>query len=211
MDRQSGYQGVISGEGFGSLNHANAPFLKNTQFQSFIFHWIHRNRMWHSVTTEANEMGSIKKQEQDPLAAYRDRIIYPILITGAICLAPLFINSFIEKRFGGGLATLIVAVLFVVDAIALRAGKRPPVPYALLLLPMALAMGVSLVTQGFYGALWAYPVAIACFFVLSQRIANLSAVLLLVSGGVLVYRFVDLGMALRFTRRIQPVVATLDC
>jgi diguanylate cyclase (GGDEF)-like protein len=167
--------------------------------------------MWRSGTTEANGMGSIKKQEQDPLAAYRDRIIYPILIIGAICLAPLFINSFIEKRFGGGLATLIVAVLFVVDAIALRAGKRPPVPYALLLLPMALAMGVSLVTQGFYGALWAYPVAIACFFVLSQRIANLSAVLLLVSGGVLVYRFVDLGMALRFTVSFGMTIGIANC
>ncbi|MBK4739241.1 GGDEF domain-containing protein [Noviherbaspirillum pedocola] len=156
-------------------------------------------------------MGSIKKQEQDHLAAYRDRIIYPILIIGAICLAPLFLNSFIEKRFGGGFATLIVAVSFVVDALALRAGKRPPVPYPFLVLPMALAMGVSLATQGFYGALWAYPVAIACFFVLSQRMANLAAALLLVSGAVMVYRFVELGMALRFTASFGMTIGIANC
>lgn len=149
--------------------------------------------------------------KSDPLAPYRERIIYPILIIAAICLTPLFINSFIEKRYGGALATLVVVLSFIIDAVAIRKGKRPPIPFAFLLLPTAVAMGVSLAVQGFYGALWAYPAAMACYFVLSWRMANICGVVLLFGGTAMVYRYVGVGMAMRFFASFALTAAVANC
>ena len=151
------------------------------------------------------------EHETDPLAPFRDRIIYPILIVAAVCLTPLFINSFIEKRYGGAIATLLVVLSYAVDAVAIRMGKRPPIPYTLLLAPMAVAMGVSLVVQGFVGALWAYPAAMACFFVLSRRNANICAVLMLAGGVAMVYNYVGLGTAVRFGASFALTAVIANC
>jgi hypothetical protein len=149
--------------------------------------------------------------KSDPLAPYRERIIYPILIVAAILLTPLFINSFIEKRHGGGLATLVVVLSYVIDAWAIRKGKQPPIPFAFLLLPMVVAMGISLAVQGFYGALWAYPAAMTCYFVLSWRMANVCGVVLLFGGTAMVYRYVDVGMAMRFFASFALTAAVANC
>jgi diguanylate cyclase (GGDEF)-like protein len=147
----------------------------------------------------------------DPLAPYRERIIYPILVAAAICLTPLFINSLIEMRYGGGVATLVVVLSYVIDAWAIRSGKRPPIPFPLLLLPMAVAMGISVVVQGFYGALWAYPAAMACYFVLSWRMANICAGVMLFGGAALVYRYVGVGMGMRFFASFALTAAVANC
>jgi hypothetical protein len=89
----------------------------------------------------------------DPLAPFRAPIIYPILLVAAVCLTPLFVNSFLEKRYGGAFATLLVVLTYLVDALAIRKGKNPPIPFSLLLAPMAVAMGISVAEQGFFGAL----------------------------------------------------------
>jgi diguanylate cyclase (GGDEF)-like protein len=149
--------------------------------------------------------------KSDPLAPYRERIIYPILIAAAICLTPLFINSFVEKRYGGGLATLVVVLSYVIDAWAIRKGKHPPIPFAFLLLPTAIAMGISLAVQGFYGALWAYPAVMACYFVLSWRMANICGVVVLLGGTAMVYRYVDVGMAIRFFASFALTTAIANC
>ena len=147
----------------------------------------------------------------DPLAPYRERIIYPILIVAAICFTPLFINSFIEQRYGGAFSTLVVVVTFIIDAVAIRLGKRPPVPIPLLLVPIAVAMGISVVVQGFFGALWAYPAAMACFFVLSRRTANICVGMLLTGVTVMVYYSVGFGMAVRFGASCALTAAVANC
>jgi diguanylate cyclase (GGDEF)-like protein len=157
-------------------------------------------------------MASIKNNKQENyFSAYRNRIIYPILVIGAIILTPLLINCFIERRFGAGFATLIVVTLFSIEAAALWAGKEPPIPYYFLIFPMSLALGISLAAKGLYGALWAYPVAIACYFLLSQKIANICAVILLISGTVMVGRSVDLGMAFRFAASFGMTSGVANC
>lgn len=150
-------------------------------------------------------------QKSDPLAPYRGRILYPILIVSAICLTPLFINSFIEQRYGGGFATLVVVLAYAIDAWAIRKGQRPPIPFAFLLLPMGASMGISVAVQGFHGALWAYPAALACYFVLSWRTANIFVVLLLFGGTAMVYRYVDVGMAMRFFASFALTAAVANC
>ncbi|MET0962894.1 MAG: GGDEF domain-containing protein [Noviherbaspirillum sp.] len=147
----------------------------------------------------------------DPLAPYRERIIYPILIVAAICLTPLFINSFIEQRHAGGASTMVVVIAFLIDAVAIRLGKLPPIPFAFLLLPIAVAMGVSLVVQGVFGALWAYPAAMACFFVLSRRTANISVGMLLTGITAMIYYYVGLNMAVRFGASFALTAAVANC
>ena len=151
------------------------------------------------------------EHKTDPLAPFRARIIYPILLIASACLTPLFVNSFIEKRYGGAWSTLLVVVSYLVDAMAIRNGKQPPIPFSFLLAPMAVAMGISVAEQGFYGALWAYPAAMACFFVLSRRTANICVALLLAAGTAMVYRYVGLGMAVRFGASYALTAGVANC
>lgn len=158
--------------------------------------------------------------KNDPLAPFRDRIIHPILIIAALCLTPLAINNFLEHRYPGGVATAMVVAFFLIDARFIGKGKPPPIPLPVLLLPMAGAMGLSIAVQGFFGALWAYPAVMTCYFVLSRRVANASAALMLLGGTAMVYFYVDQGMAIRFmgsfaltaaiANRILGVISTLQ-
>ena len=158
--------------------------------------------------------------KNDPLAPFRERIIHPILIIAAICLTPLAINNFLERRYLGGIATAMVIVFFLIDARFIGKGKPPPIPLPVLLLPMAGAMGLSIAVQGFFGALWAYPAVMTCYFVLSRRMANASAALMLLGGTAMVYAYVDQGTAIRFmasfaltaaiANRILGVISTLQ-
>lgn len=149
--------------------------------------------------------------KKDPLAPFRDRIIHPILILAAICLTPLAINNFLEGRILGGFATSLVVALYLVDARFIGKGRPPPVPFPVLLVPMAAAMGLSIVLQGFFGALWAYPAVMTCYFVLSRRVANISAAVMLFGGSALVYVYVDHGMAIRFMASFALTAAIANC
>jgi diguanylate cyclase (GGDEF)-like protein len=134
----------------------------------------------------------------DPLAPFRERIIYPILILAALCLTPLAINNFLEKRYLSGLATSLVVAFYLVDAWFIGKGRPPPIPFPLLLVPMAVAMGFAIVIQGLNGALWAYPAVMTCYFVLSRRMANIGAAVMLFGCTAMLYWYGDLGMAIRF-------------
>jgi diguanylate cyclase (GGDEF)-like protein len=80
-----------------------------------------------------------------------------------------------------------------------------------LLVPMAAAMGISIALQGFFGALWAYPAVMTCYFVLSRRVANISAAVMLFGGSALVYVYVDPGMAIRFMASFALTAAIANC
>jgi diguanylate cyclase (GGDEF)-like protein len=149
--------------------------------------------------------------KNDPLAPFRERIIHPILILAAICLAPLAINNFLERRYLGGIATALVVAFYLVDARFIGKGRPPPIPFPVLLLPMAGAMGLSIALQGFFGALWAYPAVMTCYFVLSRRMANISAAVMLVGGTAMVYCYVDQGMAIRFMASFALTAAIANC
>jgi diguanylate cyclase (GGDEF)-like protein len=159
---------------------------------------------------KANWTGFTMDYKDDPLAPFRERIIYPILILAALCLAPLAINNFLEKRYLGGLATSLVVAFYLVDARFIGKGRPPPIPFPLLLAPMAVAMGFSIVFQGFYGAIWAYPAVMTCYFVLSRRMANISAAVMLFGGTAMIYRYVDPGMAIRFLASFALTAAIVN-
>src|SRR6266404_4253618 len=107
----------------------------------------------------------------DPLLAYRDRLMFAISLVGVIALLPFSLNDFFQGRYILGWAIFSVVVVLGVDAIAFKMGKAPPLPYALLLLPAAAAITISLRTQGVIGAFWCYPTVLFFHFVLSRRLA----------------------------------------
>ncbi|HZS46896.1 MAG TPA: GGDEF domain-containing protein [Blastocatellia bacterium] len=124
--------------------------------------------------------------------------MYPIMIFAIIFFIPFSINDILHGRSALGIMILAVVVTLGIDVIALYLKKEPPIPFALLLAPMALGMAMSLRTKGIYGALWCYPALLFSYFVLSRLVANVCNVILLAVTTPMVYLYLGLGVTLRF-------------
>ena len=70
----------------------------------------------------------------DVLSGHRERIMYPMAIAVTAMLLPFSINNFLQGRHAIGVLVTLVLLGFGADALAIRWNRRPPVPYALLLL-----------------------------------------------------------------------------
>ena len=136
--------------------------------------------------------------EEDPLEAYRDRAMYLMSIVGVAILMPLAIHNFYLGRDALAAAISVVMVLLSLDAVALHRRKRPPLPYAWLLLPMAAAIGIALKTQGIHGALWCPPSVLFFYFVLRRGPANLCSLSMLAAGTLMVHWWIGAEVAFRF-------------
>jgi diguanylate cyclase (GGDEF)-like protein len=134
----------------------------------------------------------------DSLAPHRERVMYALSGVGVVCLLPFGINDFIEGRRLIGATILVVLATIAWDALAIRAGRRPPIPFVFLLVPMAVGVGVALRQQGMLGAVWCYPIAVFTYFVLPRRVANVCGLFLLVYGTWAVDAYVERQMAVRF-------------
>src|SRR5687768_14589227 len=115
----------------------------------------------------------------DALAPYRDRLMAGVTFVGAVALTPFMISNFREGRSLLGAAMLLVVAAFAVETLALQRNKPPPIPYPLLLVPIALGTAISLRTQGIFGALWSYPAVLFVFLVLPRKAAIACAALLI--------------------------------
>jgi diguanylate cyclase (GGDEF)-like protein len=136
--------------------------------------------------------------DEDALARERERVMGALSILAIVFLVPFAVHDLIRGR--GWLAGSILAVVitFAVDGWAVRRRRKPPIPYALLLVPIAAAITVSLATQGVIGAFWCYPVVLFFFFVLPARLALLCSGALLVAATVLVHHFLTVRITVRF-------------
>jgi diguanylate cyclase (GGDEF)-like protein len=133
----------------------------------------------------------------DVLAEHRERIMFPMAVASVVVLAPFLVANFIQGRYLLGTLILLVVLGFGSAAAAIYMKRHPPVPYAVLLLPIGAGMVLSLQTQGIYGAFWSYPLMLLCYFVLSWRIAILTSLALLVAVPAMVDLYIDRGMAVR--------------
>jgi diguanylate cyclase (GGDEF)-like protein len=132
------------------------------------------------------------------LGEYRDRIMYPMSACASALLLPFLVYDFaVGKRL---LALVLAAVVLplVLDALALRRGRRPPVAYGWLLLPVAAAIATSLLEHGVHGAMWCYPAILFCYFVLPGWQATAGAAGLVAMASVLVLRILGMPTMLRF-------------
>ncbi len=135
---------------------------------------------------------------EDPLAPYRGRIMYGLATAAAVCLLPFSVNAFVQENYGLGVGILCAVLVLGIDAFAIYLKKSPPIPLILLLVPIVAGTAISLKTQGFFGALWAYPTVVLFTFSLSRRMANVGSILLLLIVSALVYHYIDLAFTIRF-------------
>ena len=119
-------------------------------------------------------------------------------ILGVAGLLPFAVHNFLKDRPTLGLAILAVVVPIAIDGWAIRARRKPPVPYALLLLPISVAIILSLALQGVIGAFWCFPTVLFFFFVLSRPMANACSAALLIVATATVYRFITPRVTVRF-------------
>jgi len=139
-----------------------------------------------------------EQARENVFAPHRERILYPVAGTLTVALLPLAVHHLLRERFDvGGLLLLLVAMLGA-DAIAIARGKRPVVPFALLLLPGAASVLLWLPSHPMYAAMWSYPLAMFAYFVLPRRLANAAGVSLLGMIATLMAMHEEPGTTLRF-------------
>lgn len=143
------------------------------------------------------------------LSAYRDRIFYRLGIVAVILLLPFVINAFLKERFWIALTALALVVVFVVDVISIRRGLKPPVPPAILIVPVGLAIGITIARQGIIGALWAFPAVMLFQFVASRWAANVINGLLVIMVTILSYQHLGPSITVRlFATLILTMIFT---
>jgi diguanylate cyclase (GGDEF)-like protein len=124
--------------------------------------------------------------------------MYALSVIFVAALLPFAFHNLGRGRLGLATAMFAVIVPVALDAWALHRRRVPPIPYALLLVPIAVAVVISLATQGVIGALWCYPVVVFFFFVLRRTAANVCSVALLLIATVMVYRTLTVRITVRF-------------
>jgi diguanylate cyclase len=142
----------------------------------------------------------------DPLAPYRQRIMYGLATAAVVLLLPFSVNAYLRGNVGLGTGILCAVLILGIDAIAIYLKRSPPIPLILLLVPITAGMAISLRIQGFFGALWSYPTVLLFTFALSRRMANVCNVLLLFSISGLVYHYIGVDYTIRFSATLTLTI-----
>jgi len=135
---------------------------------------------------------------ENVFSAHRERILYPIAGLSLVAFVPLGIHHLLEGDFLIGVLLLVAMTMLAVDTVAVYRHHVAPIPFRYLLVPTVACVGVMLVSNGVYGALWTFPTVMLAYFVMPRRAANLTGVAILAAATALLVMFQDEGMALRF-------------
>jgi diguanylate cyclase (GGDEF)-like protein len=148
--------------------------------------------------------------DDDPHARERERVMYALSLLFVAALLPFAVHNLIKGRLLLAAAVSGVVLPVALDAWAIRARRRPPIPYALLLVPIAIAVVASLATQGVIGAFWCYPAVVFFFFVLRRRTANACSIALLLIATAMVYRTLGTRVTVRFAASLVLTIAVIN-
>lgn len=136
-------------------------------------------------------------ESDDGLASHRERVMYPVSIAALVCLVPFTINNFVQRQYALGVGTTTVMFIFALNSWSIWRGRRPTIPYWVLLLPITIAVTISLRVQGIYGALWCYPILLFFYFVLPRRLATVCSLALMVTASIMASRYIGRDVAIR--------------
>jgi diguanylate cyclase (GGDEF)-like protein len=119
--------------------------------------------------------------DDDALAPHRDRIRLNFSGLAAMALSPFALLHLVRADWlMFGVNALLVGVMLL-NVWALRRSRAPIVPFWTLGFVMVAGACTSVLQQGLYGVLWAYPAAFMFFFVLPRGLAMVLGLVLMVS------------------------------
>ena len=139
-----------------------------------------------------------QKPSESILGRYRERIMHRVAYAVSAFVTPFAVNDFLQGRVLLGLAISAVVVAFLTNGIAIQLKKNPPIPFALLLVPIYASLLLSIAQQATLGMMWCYPAVLFCFFVLPRLLAAAGGAVLVIAATPLVYQTAGQDVALRF-------------
>lgn len=117
---------------------------------------------------------------RDVLYQFRDQIFYRFSLAGIILILPFSLYNLYNGLVFSGSMSLLVVVIFIIDAIAMRRGKPPPISPWLVFIPIIIGIAVTIKNLGFIVAVWTYPAIVLFFFILPRLHANIISILMAV-------------------------------
>src|SRR2546427_12553407 len=85
---------------------------------------------------------------EDPLAPYRERIMYGLASAVVVCLFPFAVNAFVQGNPALGAGIVCAVLVLGIDAFAIYLKKPPPIPLILLLVPIVAGQAIFLKRLG---------------------------------------------------------------
>jgi diguanylate cyclase (GGDEF)-like protein len=146
----------------------------------------------------------------DLLARERVRVMRALSVLAVLFLVPFAVNDVVKGRYVLAGSIVCVVISFAVDGYAVSRARTPPIPYAVLLVPIAAAITVSLATQGVIGAFWCYPAVLFFYFVLSKGPARACSVALLLLATSLVHHYLTVRITVRFAVSLFLTIVIVD-
>ncbi|MBY0511781.1 MAG: GGDEF domain-containing protein [Rhodospirillaceae bacterium] len=148
-------------------------------------------------------------ERTDVMEFYRERIMYTLAIAILVFVTPFAVLNIIQGNFLLALGFTTVIATFFIDGLAIHLKKKPPIPFAYLVVPGIFTIVMSLVNEGIPGAWGCFPAVPLCFFVLPRRVAVAASILMIVAGGIALNQQLGLDMALRFSAALTLNVVVI--
>jgi diguanylate cyclase (GGDEF)-like protein len=130
----------------------------------------------------------------------RSRTTFYIALMALILLTPFSLNHLIHERYALGAGSLFVVLVLATNAWQISRGRYSPALMFYGLMPIILFfLSLALHKQGIIGVLWCYPAVIGFYFMLPEREAWISNVVLLILTIPQIWLLIDHPVAVRAT------------
>jgi diguanylate cyclase (GGDEF)-like protein len=120
-----------------------------------------------------DKLSQMLNSDKDALADYRNRIGMQLSGLSAMLLLPFGVIHGLHGRWMLAGLNAVLVVTLALNAWSLGRGRRPVVPFWLLICLLIVAVCTSVLLQGMLGLLWSYPALFICYFLLPRRVAML--------------------------------------
>jgi diguanylate cyclase (GGDEF)-like protein len=148
--------------------------------------------------------------DDDALAAHRDRIRLNFSLLGAFALSPFaLLHLWGANWLMFGVNAILVGVMLA-NVWALRRGRAPVIPFWTLGFVMVAGACTSVLRQGLYGVVWAYPSLFMFFFVLPRGQAMVQGLVLLVAITAASTQSLGLALAARIFMSLGFVLVMIN-
>lgn len=155
------------------------------------------------------EPTSSPPERKDVMEYYRERIMYTLAIAIVVFVTPFAVYNFFQGNFALGSGFAAVIITFVIDGLALHWKKKPPIPFAYLVVPGIVTIVLSLASEGIPGAWGCFPAVPVCFFVLPRRVAVGASIFMVIAGAGALAQTDGTEMAVRFAAALTLNVVVI--